>query len=555
MMQKTVSRAMHGRIRLENRNRNMLSWCIVFIALAATSCSLAGKSISAADTPTAYISPADTHRMEPSSRPTLEVATNTTTASEAPTPAIDSVGPWLVYSAGLQINSEQEVSADRIYIVNKDGTGKTAISLSGYQTKNIPILEDISNRLVLFSDRVYLLRPFQVTAFRLTNGGFGYVEPTMVAWNGESGHLASSRQVNSGAFAEIFIHALPGGAVEKTIPLVQCEDGVDCLSGLLEFANRTMWARDPVGGLLQYQWSPDGRYLAYVAATGFPDASGVYLYDTTDGGTNLLTNGYNEVGKLFWSPDGKYIVFETLSPEEEEMWTIQLDGGSERQLYSAPRYANGQKVLEWLSDEEFLSTDGFYEIDDCCNNLRLVNAQSGKVQIIYPSGFHFAVADPKSKTVVLYIDGLYLLHPGDEHPTPLNSGARPYWNSTVSKFVTSERCEDDERYKDDERYVLAFSISGVWSCIRDPQWVEEYPSPDGNYKIVRVDDGTWVLDRDGARLAQISPQRQGEIVWRPDSMGFFSQAESMLRYFSIPDLSIRVVEEQIYRRHFFFQWL
>ena len=57
------------------------------------------------------------------------------------------------------------------------------------------------------------------------------------------------------------------------------------------------------------KWSPDGRYLAFIAAIDGP-SSDVYSYDLQTGQINRLTDGPNQAANLSWSPDSKWIVHE-----------------------------------------------------------------------------------------------------------------------------------------------------------------------------------------------------------------------------------------------------
>ncbi len=49
-------------------------------------------------------------------------------------------------------------------------------------------------------------------------------------------------------------------------------------------------------------WSPDGRFLAYVAATDGPSAD-IYVYDTQTSEVRRITDGPNQPELLGWSPE------------------------------------------------------------------------------------------------------------------------------------------------------------------------------------------------------------------------------------------------------------
>jgi len=56
------------------------------------------------------------------------------------------------------------------------------------------------------------------------------------------------------------------------------------------------------------RWSPDGRYLAFLATPG-SDKSQIMLLDRRGGDARQLTNVSGDIGDYAWSPDGKRLVF------------------------------------------------------------------------------------------------------------------------------------------------------------------------------------------------------------------------------------------------------
>jgi Tol biopolymer transport system component len=87
-------------------------------------------------------------------------------------------------------------------------------------------------------------------------------------------------------------------------------------------------------------WSPDGRRLA---AEGFndqdPSVNGIFIVDATDGGhvTRLTTHGEgaNDVPGD-WSPDGRYLAYIHSAPGKENgwLWIVDTTNGSRRQVVS-----------------------------------------------------------------------------------------------------------------------------------------------------------------------------------------------------------------------------
>ncbi|MFN8583129.1 MAG: prolyl oligopeptidase family serine peptidase, partial [Gemmatimonadaceae bacterium] len=66
------------------------------------------------------------------------------------------------------------------------------------------------------------------------------------------------------------------------------------------------------------RWSPDGRYLSFVASRGDAKNGGqVWLLDRTGGEAFKLTDHKGGVGTYAWSPDAKRLVFVSQDPEPE----------------------------------------------------------------------------------------------------------------------------------------------------------------------------------------------------------------------------------------------
>src|ERR1700693_1960330 len=57
------------------------------------------------------------------------------------------------------------------------------------------------------------------------------------------------------------------------------------------------------------RWSPDGRYLAFVATPPGFDKPQIMLLDRRGGDARALTGVGGEIGEYAWSPDGKRLAF------------------------------------------------------------------------------------------------------------------------------------------------------------------------------------------------------------------------------------------------------
>lgn len=150
-------------------------------------------------------------------------------------------------------------------------------------------------------------------------------------------------------------------------------------------------------GVSQIQWSPDGRYIAFVSkdpkpktelkegeidtskdvtvitrlrykANGIPGTvdprpNHIYLVSVEDGSVRKLTDGDFDDASPTFSPDGKTIAFTSCrEPDRElrlipDLWTIPFEGGEPKKLTSgkgpvhAPVYSPDGKFIAYLGHE------------------------------------------------------------------------------------------------------------------------------------------------------------------------------------------------------------
>jgi hypothetical protein len=67
------------------------------------------------------------------------------------------------------------------------------------------------------------------------------------------------------------------------------------------------------------KWSPDGRYLAFVAKPAGSDRGQIMLLDRRGGDARQLTSVTGEIGEYAWSPDGKRLAIAMEQGDEEKL--------------------------------------------------------------------------------------------------------------------------------------------------------------------------------------------------------------------------------------------
>jgi dipeptidyl aminopeptidase/acylaminoacyl peptidase len=71
-------------------------------------------------------------------------------------------------------------------------------------------------------------------------------------------------------------------------------------------------------GTAKPKWSPDGRYLAFIAKPAGSDAGQIMLLDRRGGDARQLTSVTGEIGEYAWSPDGKHLAMAMQQGDDEK---------------------------------------------------------------------------------------------------------------------------------------------------------------------------------------------------------------------------------------------
>lgn len=174
------------------------------------------------------------------------------------------------------------------------------------------------------------------------------------------------------------------------------------------------------------EWSPDGRYLAFLSNRG--EGQQIYLMRTDGGEAQRLTEAKNSVRSFHWSPDGKRIAFLAGEPKSEDqekrekdkadmrvvdrddkparLWVVDVESRKVKQITRSP-----WRVAEfaWLPDGRFIvkATD-HPESDQWIDRIYSVSEDGSLAELTAPRG-------PFGRLKVS-LDGkqvAYLASPGD----------------------------------------------------------------------------------------------------------------------------------------------
>ncbi|HEY9519668.1 MAG TPA: DPP IV N-terminal domain-containing protein [Gemmatimonadales bacterium] len=305
----------------------------------------------------------------------------------------------------------------------------------------------------------------------------------------------------------------------------------------------TVWVQDSAGAAPRqlttenleninavYLWSPDSRYIAYQSVrTGTSD---IWIVDVATGEQRQLTNDIRNDLTPRWSPDGKWMAFISDRGGQTDLWMMPVEGGN------AIRLTNDRASEfnpRWTPDGMAI-TYGQTEIGS-----ELVSLPPGggepRVVLALP-GYNIPSGDVSP-------DGKTILYASDR------SGNNDIWSVPVSGgdpvvFSASPALDDIPRYSPDGSQVLFRSARGgaidLWlspAAGGEPRQLTSDAanegshtwSPDGKSIAYSSNRGTsggdlWVMDTIGAeprRLTQTNI-RPGGIWWGKDGNIYFNGA-------------------------------
>lgn len=301
---------------VRRRGKKRLLWLfaitlLVLVCLVTTGAVFAVRFL---DLPIAFLitptvmpiaTPEDQAAVEPAELAATEPPEPTATATPTPPLVVARTLPSLTYM-GRDVDQNW-----RIYVMNADGTGVTALSPE-VQDDTAPIWSPDGQKIAFVSQRdgnreVYIMDASGQNVVNVTRHPADDWTP---AWSPDGKWLAFS-SIRAGNW-EIFIMDLTCLEAPETCP--------DSLTQLTADGN----------GNLGPVWSLDGSRIAFSSkAAGNWD-----IYSVNTGGFDLrqlTTDPANDLSPA-WSPDGTQIAFETNRDGNVEIYVMSANGGAPRNI-------------------------------------------------------------------------------------------------------------------------------------------------------------------------------------------------------------------------------
>ncbi len=346
------------------------------------------------------------------------------------------------------------------------------------------------------------------------------------------------------AAAELRVFELPEGKLRSAFPIPPCsKPGQVC-------------SFDTESGEWVAQWDPSGRYLIFPVILDSA-RSDLYLYDAHNGATRQLASVQGQVSRIWWSPGGTNILL-GVSPGGdfflESFWAVPIASENARQLSTVEDYLGDVDLLDWLDENRFLFYSGRLQrvVTAGAYNLRMLDIRSNNEKTVFGDGFLRADLDHQTGIVGMivavynsqYEDGVYLVPAAEPTPqkiAPVGTAGiyNTYWDEGLRLFVTSDPCQNGQQGS------LAFNSKGRWHCApaflsTETSPVVDYPSPDVQWCAI-TKEGLWV-ESTGKPAVKVFNLTPTQVIWRPDSGGFFFIASQGLYYVSLHDLAVQSLD-------------
>jgi hypothetical protein len=414
-------------------------------------------------------------------------------------------GPWFLY---------YDTFSMKMIVMNQDGTGRTEMDLpqplpSGIEIEGSP-----------------------------TKGLFAYI-------SGDSDQSSPD--------LDLVIVELPGGEIYDRIPLI--EPGWFDKELPTEVEHKELYLSDVIQSITEYgsfEWSSDGRYLAYVGATEGPSGD-VYVYDTDNNDSLRLTTGSGQAALLSWSPGSKWIAHLAINTfccgagwNVDALWVVNPTGTKIEQVIPGGEMFFIQK---WLGEQSFIITTWTAAFGS--ENLWTVNITDKDKTMFFDAPLKKRAFESGGNVVALYLEengakdygvvpGLYIQPRFGGAPILIRAGVEPLsidFSDEEDRFVAGlpEETILFTRYGTGEERI---SAGGSALVSPDGKWIAIYGNGENTLPGAQV----YSFSDHSLNLLTGFPVR--DLFWGLDSKGLFVTLGSYkLIYIPIDSSELIIVDD------------
>lgn len=308
-----------------------------------------------------------------------------------------------------------------------------------------------------------------------------------------------------------------------------------------------------------FEWSPDGRYLAFASQLDGP-SSDLYVYDVQTSTTRRLTDDLRILSEVTWSPDGKWLLFENAIPgmtyTGATLHRIEADSSI---VYNPPILEEGfwWSGIGWISTNHYLIT-GFGEGTDPYD-LRFIDVRTGKMRSVWPEVYFSYAINSQDQIFAIngsvgispdenrHIDETYLI--SFDGKTKLlvedvnwiigyQGGSQPHFvgldNGEKVKILN-----DGTLIKSDLEIPTHSGLLPVFSNMLvspDEQWSIIYEESYGRVPLT-------LFSESGDFVRTLSDLEVRSAIWRNDSSGIIFASNVELFFIAIPDGEPEMIDQ------------
>ena len=340
---------------------------------------------------------------------------------------------------------------------------------------------------------------------------------------------------------------LPSGTVTQLTPLLSITNQRKLVNEEGSRVFQTLEAVTREDGLA---WSPDSRYLAFIAALEYNSAD-LYVLDLEKDRIDRLNGVYSQCASPFWAPASNWLVTQELGDfntetgwRSEAVFGLHFPGYDDQNtLYLPAKGCQEEVFLGWANAQSFLS---YSRTAASLVALRQVNVETLSVGVIYSEAFSQAAFDPDSGAVAIMlnetqaavqgkISGVYLRKAESAVFDLLQAGS---WSAldwgTGGVFVASGQ-QGVSVITPEGNAILLSGESGLSI------------SPSGNWMIgwgdgeTRASGARLYQSPNGNLLQSLTDLQVTAVYWQPDSKAFFLLAEGTLYQVAFPGLNLEEI--------------
>jgi hypothetical protein len=228
-----------------------------------------------------------------------------------------------------------------------------------------------------------------------------------------------------------------------------------------------------------------------------------------------------------------------------------------------------QGLFEWINNTNFLISDGGVRTmhDTGASNMRLVNANTGEIKLIFDERIDDIVLDEQKKMMAIFTIGGHKYDFGTylvpiARPTPqfiVSENGDVDWDETLQLFTApgASTC------KDQPNTITVFDSSANIRCMQLPT-PEQLPTLMTNQQNVSPDKHWRVsLNATSVTLEGLSDKSSSvvlnapgtQVIWCPDSTCFYLVSSRILYRVSLPDLTLQIIDAELAQDKIEAQWI